>query len=175
VERKGPDGFSIAEACRLAGVSTAAPYKHFSDRNDILRSAVLLAMTRLYEAMKAAVDAHPPRDPARVAALGQSYVDFARAEPGMFRVMFGMTEGQEECPELAAVGEACKLLVEQVAGDHMGVPHDHPAAVTWAYALWCFVHGHSFLQMDDKLAQKAPPEQEATMLRMVGEAMPDLS
>lgn len=175
VERKGPDGFSIAEACRLAGVSTAAPYKHFTDRQDILRSAVLLAMERLYEAMKEAAKAHPPGDPARVAALGQSYVDFARSEPGMFRIMFGMTEGQEDCPKLTEVGECCKLLVEQVAGDHMGVPADHPAAVAWAYALWCFVHGHSFLQMDDKLAQKAPPEQEARMLQMVGEAMPNLS
>ena len=35
VEEKGPDGFSVSEACRAAGVSTAAPYKHFQDRTEI--------------------------------------------------------------------------------------------------------------------------------------------
>lgn len=36
VEEKGPDRFSVSDACRLAGVSTAAPYRHFSDKEDML-------------------------------------------------------------------------------------------------------------------------------------------
>jgi hypothetical protein len=41
IEEQGPDSFSIAEACRRAGVSTAAPYKHFRDRDEILHGVVL--------------------------------------------------------------------------------------------------------------------------------------
>jgi AcrR family transcriptional regulator len=54
VEEKGPDSFSIAEACRRAGVSTAAPYKHFKDRDEILHGVVLSAMHRMGAAMQKA-------------------------------------------------------------------------------------------------------------------------
>ena len=47
VETHGADRFSVSEASRLAGVSSAAPYKHFKDRHDILRGVSLLAMMRL--------------------------------------------------------------------------------------------------------------------------------
>jgi AcrR family transcriptional regulator len=52
VEEQGPDSFSIAEACRRAGVSTAAPYKHFKDRDEILHGVVLGAMHRMGAAMQ---------------------------------------------------------------------------------------------------------------------------
>ena len=57
IEEKGPDGFSVAEACRMAGVSTAAPYKHFKDREEILHAVILEAMHRMGAAMQAAADA----------------------------------------------------------------------------------------------------------------------
>ena len=38
VEEKGPDHFSVSEACRRAGVSSAAPYKHFQDKEEMLRA-----------------------------------------------------------------------------------------------------------------------------------------
>ena len=41
-EEHRPDGFSITDACRLAGVSTAEPYKPFSDRHEIMRGAVVV-------------------------------------------------------------------------------------------------------------------------------------
>ena len=66
IERDGPDGFSIAEACRMAGVSTAAPYKHFKDRGEMLKGIVLLGMSRLYAAMQTAAGAHRAGDPLRV-------------------------------------------------------------------------------------------------------------
>jgi len=47
VETHGPDGFSVAEAARRAGVSSAAPCKHFKDRHKILRGVVSAAMDRL--------------------------------------------------------------------------------------------------------------------------------
>ena len=44
VEEKGSENFSIAEAARKAGVSSAAPYRHFSDKPEILKAVVLQAM-----------------------------------------------------------------------------------------------------------------------------------
>ncbi len=171
VEANGPDDFSIAEACRLAGVSTAAPYKHFRDRHDILRGVVLLAMDRMRGAMQVAADTYPAGDPRRIAALGQSYVDFARSEPGVFRTMFGLTEGHDDDPDLTRAGDETCALVEEVVAEHLDVSSETPEAKLRAYALWCFVHGHSFLCLDSKLPREMSQIDEGMLMRLVGDAI----
>lgn len=150
VETQGPDGFSVAEAARRAGVSSAAPYKHFKDRHEILRGVVAEAMDRLRAAMEAAAAAHPPGSHEAVAAVGLAYVDFARAGPGVFRLVFGLTEGHENAPDLLAKGEGCFGVVVQAAAACLGLPPDAAQVQRRAYLLWSFVHGHSFLTIDRK-------------------------
>lgn len=150
VEMHGPDGFSVAEAARRAGVSSAAPYKHFKDRHEILRGVVGEAMDRLRNAMLAGAAAHAPGSIDAVAAIGLAYVDFARTEPGVFRLVFGLTEGHEDAPELMAKGDACFAVVAQSVADCLGLSPDTPEAQRRAYMLWSFVHGHSFLTIDMK-------------------------
>ncbi|MEM1430132.1 MAG: TetR/AcrR family transcriptional regulator [Pseudomonadota bacterium] len=171
VEKHGPDSFSIAEACRLAGVSTAAPYKHFKDRDDILRCVALQAMGRLRDAMQAAADAYAAGDPRRIAALGQAYVDFACSESGVFRMMFSLTEAHQNDPDLTDAGEKAKCLVERLVAEHLGRDPDTPDVKLRAYALHCFVHGHSFLRIDAKTPDDMSAEAEAALLRLVGDAM----
>lgn len=150
VETHGPDGFSVAEAARRAGVSSAAPYKHFKDRHEILRGVVSEAMDRLRTAMQQGAAAHLEGSLEAVAAVGQAYVDFARTEPGVFRLVFGLTEGHENAPELLAKGEGCFGVVVQAVAAHLGLCPGDPAVQRRAYMLWCFVHGHSFLTIDMK-------------------------
>lgn len=171
VEVHGADAFSMAEACRIAGVSTAAPYKHFKDRHDILRGVSLLAMLRLRCSMQAAADAFPAKDPRRIAAFGQSYIDFARTEPGVFRMMFGLTEGHAEHPDLARAGDETNALVERVVAEHLDAEPCTPEVRLRAYALWCFVHGHSFLCLDSKLPGEMSQIEETALLRLIGDAM----
>jgi AcrR family transcriptional regulator len=150
VEAHGPDGFSISEAARRAGVSSAAPYKHFKDRLEILRAVVSEAMDRLYAAMEAARTAHPAGSIEAVAAIGQAYVAFARAEPGVFRLVFSRTEGHEDAPELLAKGESCLGVVVRAVADCLGRSPEDADVQRRAYILWSFVHGHSFLIIDMK-------------------------
>ncbi len=150
VEEHGPDGFSVAEAARRAGVSSAAPYKHFRDKPEILRAVASEAMDRLRSAMDAGVAAHPPGSVEGIAAMGQAYVTFARTGPGVFRLVFGLTEGHEDDPALQQKGQACLAVVaEAVAACVAGRP-DAPEVQRAAYILWSFVHGHSFLTIDRK-------------------------
>ena len=51
----GPDGFTLADACRRAGVTTAAPYKHFRDKQEILEEIVLRGFAELTAANTKAV------------------------------------------------------------------------------------------------------------------------
>lgn len=171
VELHGPDGFSIAQACRKAGVSTAAPYKHFRDRQEILRGMVLLAMERMRTAMLAAADAHPAKSPERIAALGQAYVDFARREPGVFRAMFGLTEGHDQDPELNCAGDDTFAVVLRVVAEHLDLGMDDPRTQGRAYALWCFVHGHSFLMLDKKVLPEGAISDETALMQLVGSAI----
>ncbi|MEL7182234.1 MAG: TetR/AcrR family transcriptional regulator [Pseudomonadota bacterium] len=171
VEEHGPEGFSLAQACRRAGVSTAAPYKHFKDRTEIMQAVILRAMGRMRSQMQAAADAHPARDPRRIVALGQAYVDFARAEPGMFQAIFGLAEGPNDSELLNDAGDRTGSIVKHVVADHRGEPVDSQDVEIRAYILWCFVHGHSFLYLDDKVPFELSGKVENHMLRIVGDAI----
>ena len=46
----GPDGFTLADACRRAGVTTAAPYKHFRDKQEIIEEIVARGFDQLLTA-----------------------------------------------------------------------------------------------------------------------------
>lgn len=151
VEAHGPDGFSVAEAARRAGVSSSAPYKHFRDRPELLRGVVSEAMDRLHDVMARGAASHPPGSLEAVAAVGQAYVDFARSEPGVFRLVFGLTEGHEDAPELLEKGERCLGVVVHAAAASLGLPPGDPDVQRRAYMLWSFVHGHAFLTIDRKV------------------------
>ena len=167
VEDKGPDAFSIAEASRLAGVSTAAPYKHFKDKPAILQAVALDGMERLHRLMEDASAPLPKGSRARVNAIGQAYIDFAKAEPGVFRLVFGLTEGHQEDEALKACGKECHGVILGAVADCLGLRPDDADVNRRAYILWTFVHGHSFLTIDNKLKQKEIEVDEATYLDTV--------
>ena len=167
VEIHGPDGFSVAQAARQAGVSSAAPYKHFADRNEIMRALVLVSMDRLRQKMIDARDSHSAGSLEAMIAIGQCYIDFASAEPGVFRLMFGLTEGHRDNPEIMEKGDICFGVVIQSVASYLRCAADDPRAAQGAYMLWCFVHGHSFLTIDEKSELPKSEMTEHEMLRSV--------
>lgn len=168
VETYGPDGFSVAEAARRAGVSSAAPYKHFKDRHEILRGVVSEAMDRLRQAMEAGASRHTSGSLETIAAIGQAYVDFARAEPGVFRLVFGLTEGHEDDEELLEKGQACFGVVVKATADRLGRSPGDADVQRKAYILWSYVHGHSFLTIDRKNKDIHPRDNDWDDLVEVG-------
>ncbi|PWK59153.1 TetR/AcrR family transcriptional regulator [Roseicyclus mahoneyensis] len=171
VETHGPEGFSVAEAARRAGVSSAAPYKHFKDRPELLRAVVSEAMDRLHAAMARGAAAHAPGSLEAIAAIGMAYVDFARGEPGVFRLVFGLTEGHEEDAELIEKGESCLGVVVQAVAVRMGLAPDHATVARKAYMLWAFVHGHSFLTIDMKNKDMGTDTDDWTYLLEISRAV----
>lgn len=86
VAERGPAGFTLVEAARLAGVSPAAPYRHFRDRaallDELRRRGFALFGERLSAAARGADAAQA------FVAMGRAYLDFARREPGYYTAMF---------------------------------------------------------------------------------------
>ena len=99
VLERGAEHFSLADACRLAGVSTAAPYRHFRDKQEILEEIVGQGFDELRARSQAAIERHGEGTLAGIIAMGQAYVAFAVEETAMFRLMFGQdpTLKQVEC------------------------------------------------------------------------------
>lgn len=164
VEEKGADGFSVSEAARRAGVSSAAPYKHFCDRNEIVRAVALGGIERMRQEMDAAAKAATGDETAPITALGMCYAAFARREPGVFRLMFGLTKGHDKDPELQERGAACfDVLKREVRAV---LPADAPESEVErrAYMLHMFVHGHAFLEIDAKHDTNMTPDQEWAMI-----------
>ncbi|MEM8658588.1 MAG: TetR/AcrR family transcriptional regulator [Pseudomonadota bacterium] len=151
VEEKGPDRFSVSEACRAAGVSTAAPYRHFSDKQDMLMAVALDGMLRMSEQMSAASAPHDEGSIERVVASGIVYVDFAVREPGVFRLMFGLTEEHDDNPEIKAAGAQCHGLLLRDVAAYLRKPGVDEEVLNLSFPLWTMVHGTSFLLIDRKV------------------------
>ncbi|MFD3523933.1 TetR/AcrR family transcriptional regulator [Streptomyces sp. NPDC058653] len=104
VGERGPHGFTLAEASRRAGVSVAAPYKHFADRETLLAELA----TRGYREQRArfAVAVGGGEDPVeQLAAFASAYVRFAAEEPALFDITFNAGLDKSRFAELAAAGE----------------------------------------------------------------------
>lgn len=154
VEEKGPDHFSVSEACRRAGVSTAAPYKHFKDKGGMLRAVAMEGMVRQREQLLAELQKYDPGTLGRIVAMGRVYVRFAVAEPGVFRLMFGLSEDHGDHSDLVATGDDTFLVVKKEVARCRGSDDVSEADEHQAFLLWSFVHGLSFLTIDGKLTEK---------------------
>src|SRR6202008_273155 len=88
IAEKGPAGFTFAEAARQAGVSPAAPYRHFRDRDALMADVALRGFVRFEQQLTAAWNEGKPSLREAFERLGKAYLVFARTEPAYFSAMF---------------------------------------------------------------------------------------
>ena len=144
----GPDGFTLADACRRAGVTTAAPYKHFRDKQEILEEIVARGFEELTAANAKAVAEGGPGTIAGITAMGISYLEFAVAQPAVFRLMFGHKSEIRKVKQVDETGNQClKHVIEQVACLQPQA-RTHRRRRGDCLRLWTFVHGASSLELD---------------------------
>jgi AcrR family transcriptional regulator len=159
VQRSGDEQFSLREAARAVGVSANAAYRHFADKSALLTAVAGEGFTMLAERMeegirrsgrgksasRAAVDAFR--------AVGRTYVEFALAEPRLFRLMFGPHGA--ECPPSARTTPwqlFARSLDALVATGAMPPERRRGAELS----AWTVVHGYAALALDLPTAVRAP-------------------
>jgi AcrR family transcriptional regulator len=163
VLERGPDGFAMADACAAAGVSRAAPYRHFEGREDLLKEVAIRGFGRLAASMRAAKSDHPSGSIEAIAAVGRAYVAFAMAERNIFRMIFGKAAGLKEHPEVDAAGVgAFEVLLEEIRARYPGANAER--VMNAALPLWTFVHGASFLEIDGAYARFKPDQDIDTVI-----------
>ncbi|CPR02705.1 TetR family transcriptional regulator [Mycobacterium bohemicum DSM 44277] len=151
VAEKGPRGFTLTEAARRAGVSAAAPYRHFADKAELLAAVAEQGFRDLHTDLAAAAarESDPRR---RVIELGRSYVRWAVTHPDHYQVMFGGESLKAEHPSLAAVAERAfgDLLGAITACQEAGIIGGSDALAI-AGPLWSLVHGAASLAIGGDL------------------------
>ncbi len=160
VEEKGSNGFSVSEAARRAGVSVAAPYRHFADREALIRAASASGFDALHLALVAASEIIDDSDEL-AEELAVRYVQFAQASPSRFRLMFSSGIDKSTSPELlAAVMRPRRVLEEAV----QGLPALSISTDEGATALWSIAHGVATLTIEGLLSDTTTPEQTVGLL-----------
>jgi AcrR family transcriptional regulator len=88
IAEKGPAGFTFADAARWAGVSPAAPYRHFRDREALLADVARRGFEEFAAALAKAWDEGRPDVMSAFDRLGRTYLAFAKSEPAYYSAMF---------------------------------------------------------------------------------------
>ena len=146
IHEVGPSAISLRSIARRAGVSHAAPAHHFGDRAGLLAAVAAEGFRRMNEAMlAAAADTDEP-----LLAIGRAYVDFARANPGEFAVMF-RPELLAPDPDLVTHGAAAhERLRDAIAVSPSALCTGEDPEVV-AARLWSLVHGLATLVITGSL------------------------
>lgn len=148
LEKRGPAQVSLREVARVAGVSHAAPYRHFDSRETLLAALAADGFDALGEAMERAAEGKNGLD--RLRALGIAYIAFARARPAVYLLMFGPELDKDGFPELKTAAErGYKTLCAAI--DAVAPEAARRAA---AIGAWALVHGLAHLIADRQL----PPD-----------------
>jgi AcrR family transcriptional regulator len=143
IARKGPSGVTFAEAARFAGVSPAAPYRHFRDRDELLANVALRGFTLFEAALTRAWNDGQPDAFAAFERMGRAYLEFARTEPAYYSAMFEAGVSLDISQELRDAGEraftvirtAAERLVAQLPAAR------RPPALMVALHVWAMAHG----------------------------------
>ena len=162
---KGPDGIVIREVARRTGVSHNAAYRHFADRDDLLRDVARVGLAELSAAMQARVKRVRVADPVerarrRLREVGKAYVDYALSEPGLFAVGFNgvslgelsgpyqhLTDALDECVEVGFTSPEKRVGAELTC--------------------WAGVHGFSMLYGTGPLREVSRRQRDADLGRLL--------
>ena len=156
LSKNGVSALSLRSVAQRVGVSHAAPYAHFADKQALIAAISTAGYERLFEEIRAVVAAHE-HDPARqLVEAAWAYVQFGLDDPAHFKVtLSGVVEKEQDYP---AFVEVSKKSFEQVvaivhACQAKGVlPPGEPDLV--AIGVWSMMHGLVSLLLENQIPHR---------------------
>jgi AcrR family transcriptional regulator len=160
IAEKGAAGFTFADAARMAGVSPAAPYRHFRDRDELLSSIAQRGFEQFEAALNAAWDDGRPDTLSAFERVGKAYLKFARDEPAFYSAMFESGLSIDINPALHAAGERAFGVIRAAAERLAALAPPgvaRPPALMMALHIWSMSHGiASLFARGDGARRKLP-------------------
>jgi AcrR family transcriptional regulator len=166
IAQKGPAGFTFAEAARWAGVSPAAPYRHFRDRDALLADVARRGFELFEAALSRAWDNGRPEPYRAFENVGRAYLAFARREPAHYSAMFEAGIPLDEDPGLREAAnrafEVLRRASEALAA--LVPPEKRPPALMMSLHIWALSHGIASLFARGDAGRRSLPMQPEELL-----------
>lgn len=144
---------SLRQLARRVGVSYAAPYHHFKDKNALLAAVAAEGFRKMHEILDAELASVGNSPVERFRTMGCSYVRFAVSHPAHYRVMFGHDlKERGEHPEMHEEGQRCFDSLLRGSAELLGASASEREVRTVAIVAWSSVHGLSMLWNDGPLS-----------------------
>jgi AcrR family transcriptional regulator len=164
IAEKGPAGFTFADAARWAGVSPAAPYRHYRDRDALLADVARRGFELFAGALAKAWGDGGPDVLAGFDRLGKAYLHFAKREPAYYSAMFEAGVPLDADPLLREAGERAFAVLRAAAEKLVALmpAQGRPPALMVALHIWSLTHGIASLFGRGDAARRAlpmPPEE----------------
>ena len=140
----GTEALGMRERARRVGVSAAAPYRHFRDKQALIQAVAAAGFALFLEAIDKAKADVPAEE--QFGAMAEAYVQFALRYPRLYRLMFSSELGKFEDKELRRAADAAYESLAVAAARQ-----DPEAPGEAAISAWAFVHGLSMLLLDEQL------------------------
>jgi AcrR family transcriptional regulator len=148
VEEKGVSAFTMTEVARRAGVSVAAPYRHFVDKDALVQAAATAGFDSLDRTLSAVASQSSDDHGAVLAALAARYVEFALAAPAQFSLMYSAHLNTARSPELQAAVERTEQVLARAVE---ALPSATSTTPELAQGAWAIAHGVATLAVDGLL------------------------
>ena len=158
IERQGPQGFSLSDAAKLAGVTPAAVYRHFAGRDDLIAEVARQGFEIFADLMEHAYNGGKPSALTAFEATGRAYLAFARKFPGHYPAMFESSIPMNSNPALARAAERGRGILLRAAEElskHIPVPRRPPASMFAAH-IQALSHGVVELYARGQPGTRAP-------------------
>jgi AcrR family transcriptional regulator len=143
IEEKSPQGFTLTEAAKAAGVTPAAVYRHFQGRDDLIAECARQGYVIFADLMEHAYGSGQPSALASLEAVGRAYLAFARRYPGHYMAMFESGLSINASPGLATIAARASDVLERSArelSEHIPPDKRPPVAMVSAH-IWAMSHG----------------------------------
>lgn len=163
IAERGLAGFAFAELARAVGVSPAAPYRHFRDRNALLAELARRGFDTLTAELAAAWNDGCPDPVVAIERCGRALLAFARRDPASYSAMFDNAPGEPDLALKAAADAAFNVVRRAAEAACAAAPaKQRPPSLMVALHIWSLCHGHAALFLGPPSATRRslpmPPE-----------------
>jgi AcrR family transcriptional regulator len=143
IAEKGIAGFTFADAARSAGVSSAAPYRHFRDREALLADVARRGFELFETKLAAAWNGGSPDPVTAFDTLGRAYLAFARDQPAFYSAMFEAAIPLNTDPELRQASDRAFAVLRHAAEAlTANLPKENrPPVLMMSLHIWALTHG----------------------------------
>ncbi|MBK7320148.1 TetR/AcrR family transcriptional regulator [Candidatus Villigracilis affinis] len=152
--KDGVSGLSLRKVAMKAGVSHAAPYAHFADKQALIAAISTEGFRQLYERVSGVAEEYQNQPEKQLVEAAWAYVQFAMDDPDRFKVMFsGVLEKEKEYPDFVTESQRNFQLVKMIveANQASGRLRSGDSALV-ALSAWGIIHGFILLLLEGQIS-----------------------